>query len=97
MISSIVISGEGGDSKTEQWTWANYLEETKAIAAPNKLFQEVHLSLYVQLELLYLHAGSPSSPIITMFTKTAGLLRTQGQTQCPERTHIAGLSREEKK
>ncbi|KAM4609854.1 lethal(3)malignant brain tumor-like protein 1 [Polymixia lowei] len=30
----------GGDSKTEQWTWAQYLEETKALAAPNKLFQE---------------------------------------------------------
>ncbi|XP_036068542.1 lethal(3)malignant brain tumor-like protein 1 isoform X2 [Oryzias melastigma] len=30
----------GGDSKTEQWTWAQYLEETKAVAAPNKLFQE---------------------------------------------------------
>ncbi|XP_062419779.1 lethal(3)malignant brain tumor-like protein 1 isoform X2 [Pungitius pungitius] len=29
-----------GDSKTEQWTWAQYLEETKAVAAPNKLFQE---------------------------------------------------------
>ncbi|XP_072223619.1 lethal(3)malignant brain tumor-like protein 1 [Leuresthes tenuis] len=30
----------GGDSKTELWTWAQYLEETKAVAAPNKLFQE---------------------------------------------------------
>ncbi|XP_056130032.1 lethal(3)malignant brain tumor-like protein 1 [Lampris incognitus] len=30
----------GGDSKTEQWTWAQYLEETKSVAAPNKLFQE---------------------------------------------------------
>ncbi|XP_061592553.1 lethal(3)malignant brain tumor-like protein 1 isoform X2 [Cololabis saira] len=30
----------GGDSKTEQWTWAQYLEEAKAVAAPNKLFQE---------------------------------------------------------
>lgn len=31
-----------GDSKTEQWTWAQYLEECKAAAAaPNKLFQEV--------------------------------------------------------
>ncbi|XP_068996542.1 lethal(3)malignant brain tumor-like protein 1 isoform X2 [Embiotoca jacksoni] len=30
----------GGDSKTEHWTWAQYLEETKTIAAPNKLFQE---------------------------------------------------------
>ncbi|XP_075882333.1 lethal(3)malignant brain tumor-like protein 1 isoform X2 [Nelusetta ayraudi] len=30
-----------GDSKTEQWTWAQYLEECKAAAAaPNKLFQE---------------------------------------------------------
>ncbi|XP_020493809.2 lethal(3)malignant brain tumor-like protein 1 [Labrus bergylta] len=29
-----------GDSKTEQWTWAQYLEERKAIAAPNQLFQE---------------------------------------------------------
>ncbi|XP_047187209.1 lethal(3)malignant brain tumor-like protein 1 isoform X2 [Scophthalmus maximus] len=29
-----------GDSKTEEWTWALYLEETKAVAAPNKLFQE---------------------------------------------------------
>ncbi|XP_078110053.1 lethal(3)malignant brain tumor-like protein 1 [Sander vitreus] len=29
-----------GDSKTELWTWAHYLEETKAVAAPNKLFQE---------------------------------------------------------
>uniref|UniRef100_A0A3Q1I6W1 Lethal(3)malignant brain tumor-like protein 1 n=1 Tax=Anabas testudineus TaxID=64144 RepID=A0A3Q1I6W1_ANATE len=29
-----------GDSKTEQWTWAQYLEESKAVAAPNKLFQE---------------------------------------------------------
>uniref|UniRef100_A0A3B4YN99 Lethal(3)malignant brain tumor-like protein 1 n=1 Tax=Seriola lalandi dorsalis TaxID=1841481 RepID=A0A3B4YN99_SERLL len=29
-----------GDSKTEQWTWAQYLEETKAVAASNKLFQE---------------------------------------------------------
>uniref|UniRef100_A0A3Q3EUA9 L3MBTL histone methyl-lysine binding protein 1a n=1 Tax=Labrus bergylta TaxID=56723 RepID=A0A3Q3EUA9_9LABR len=25
---------------TEQWTWAQYLEERKAIAAPNQLFQE---------------------------------------------------------
>uniref|UniRef100_A0A7N6AZI8 Lethal(3)malignant brain tumor-like protein 1 n=1 Tax=Anabas testudineus TaxID=64144 RepID=A0A7N6AZI8_ANATE len=32
-------------SKTEQWTWAQYLEESKAVAAPNKLFQEVHWSL----------------------------------------------------
>ncbi|XP_047467857.1 lethal(3)malignant brain tumor-like protein 1 isoform X2 [Mugil cephalus] len=30
----------GGDSKTEQWTWTQYLEETKTVAAPNKLFQE---------------------------------------------------------
>ncbi|XP_029291750.1 lethal(3)malignant brain tumor-like protein 1 isoform X2 [Cottoperca gobio] len=29
-----------GDSKTEQWTWAQYLEESKAVAAPNNLFQE---------------------------------------------------------
>ncbi|XP_037628220.1 lethal(3)malignant brain tumor-like protein 1 isoform X3 [Sebastes umbrosus] len=29
-----------GDTKTEQWTWALYLEESKAVAAPNKLFQE---------------------------------------------------------
>ncbi|XP_068453322.1 lethal(3)malignant brain tumor-like protein 1 isoform X2 [Clinocottus analis] len=29
-----------GDSKTEQWTWAQYLEETKSVAAPIKLFQE---------------------------------------------------------
>ncbi|KAF3860214.1 hypothetical protein F7725_000469, partial [Dissostichus mawsoni] len=29
-----------GDSKTEQWTWAQYLEETKSVAAPNNLFQE---------------------------------------------------------
>uniref|UniRef100_A0A096MGI9 Lethal(3)malignant brain tumor-like protein 1 n=1 Tax=Poecilia formosa TaxID=48698 RepID=A0A096MGI9_POEFO len=31
---------EGGDSKTEQWTWTQYLEETKSVAAPNKLFHE---------------------------------------------------------
>uniref|UniRef100_A0A671VXR0 Lethal(3)malignant brain tumor-like protein 1 n=1 Tax=Sparus aurata TaxID=8175 RepID=A0A671VXR0_SPAAU len=31
---------EAGDSKTESWTWAQYLEECKAVAAPNKLFQE---------------------------------------------------------
>ncbi|XP_014896812.1 lethal(3)malignant brain tumor-like protein 1 isoform X4 [Poecilia latipinna] len=30
----------GGDSKTEQWTWTQYLEETKSVAAPNKLFHE---------------------------------------------------------
>ncbi|XP_015233273.1 PREDICTED: lethal(3)malignant brain tumor-like protein 1 isoform X1 [Cyprinodon variegatus] len=30
----------GGDSKTEQWTWAQYLEETKSVAAPNKLFHQ---------------------------------------------------------
>ncbi|XP_029974331.1 lethal(3)malignant brain tumor-like protein 1 [Salarias fasciatus] len=30
----------GGDSKAEQWTWAQYLEDTKSVAAPNKLFQE---------------------------------------------------------
>ncbi|XP_056895940.1 lethal(3)malignant brain tumor-like protein 1 isoform X2 [Takifugu flavidus] len=30
----------GGDIKTEQWTWAQYLEECKAVAAPDKLFQE---------------------------------------------------------
>ncbi|XP_017273249.1 lethal(3)malignant brain tumor-like protein 1 isoform X2 [Kryptolebias marmoratus] len=29
-----------GDSKTELWTWAQYLEESKAVAAPEKLFQE---------------------------------------------------------
>ncbi|XP_068191902.1 lethal(3)malignant brain tumor-like protein 1 isoform X2 [Antennarius striatus] len=29
-----------GDNKTEQWTWAQYLEECKAVSAPNKLFQE---------------------------------------------------------
>ncbi|XP_034446329.1 lethal(3)malignant brain tumor-like protein 1 [Hippoglossus hippoglossus] len=29
-----------GDTKTEQWTWALYLEETKAVFSPNKLFQE---------------------------------------------------------
>lgn len=34
-------SGQGGDMKTEQWTWAQYLEECKAVAAPDKLFQEV--------------------------------------------------------
>ncbi|TNN60298.1 Lethal(3)malignant brain tumor-like protein 1 [Liparis tanakae] len=31
---------EAGDSKTEQWTWLQYLEETKSVAAPIKLFQE---------------------------------------------------------
>uniref|UniRef100_A0A8P4JYB8 Lethal(3)malignant brain tumor-like protein 1 n=1 Tax=Dicentrarchus labrax TaxID=13489 RepID=A0A8P4JYB8_DICLA len=36
----IYIFDEAGDSKTEQWTWAQYLEESKAVAAPNKLFQE---------------------------------------------------------
>lgn len=41
MNELIGIFGEAGDSKTEQWTWAQYLEETKAVAAPNKLFQEV--------------------------------------------------------
>ncbi|XP_043988121.1 lethal(3)malignant brain tumor-like protein 1 isoform X1 [Gambusia affinis] len=30
----------GGDSKTEQWTWTQYLEETKSVAAPNNLFHE---------------------------------------------------------
>ncbi|XP_034027608.1 lethal(3)malignant brain tumor-like protein 1 isoform X2 [Thalassophryne amazonica] len=30
----------GGENKLEVWTWANYLEETKAVAAPNNLFQE---------------------------------------------------------
>lgn len=30
----------GGNSKTEQWTWTQYLEDTKAVAAPVKLFQE---------------------------------------------------------
>ncbi|XP_019728697.1 lethal(3)malignant brain tumor-like protein 1 [Hippocampus comes] len=30
----------GGDMKTEQWTWAQYLQETKTIAAPDNLFQE---------------------------------------------------------
>ncbi|CAJ1085566.1 lethal(3)malignant brain tumor-like protein 1 isoform X1 [Xyrichtys novacula] len=29
-----------GDSKMEQWMWAQYLEERNAIAAPDKLFQE---------------------------------------------------------
>ncbi|XP_077482206.1 lethal(3)malignant brain tumor-like protein 1 [Stigmatopora argus] len=30
----------GGDMRTEPWTWSQYLQETKAIAAPEKLFQE---------------------------------------------------------
>ncbi|KAM8830362.1 lethal(3)malignant brain tumor-like protein 1 isoform 1-T1 [Synchiropus picturatus] len=30
----------GGDSKTELWTWSQYLEETKSVAAPVHLFQE---------------------------------------------------------
>nr|XP_057941149.1 lethal(3)malignant brain tumor-like protein 1 [Doryrhamphus excisus]XP_057941150.1 lethal(3)malignant brain tumor-like protein 1 [Doryrhamphus excisus] len=30
----------GGDMKPEQWTWTQYLEETKSIAAPDMLFQE---------------------------------------------------------
>lgn len=37
-----IFFAEAGDSKTEHWTWALYLDETKAVAAPNKLFQEVH-------------------------------------------------------
>lgn len=40
---------EAGDSKTESWTWAQYLEECKAVAAPNKLFQEVCMSLIFRL------------------------------------------------
>lgn len=40
-LSSLCLT-QAGDSKTEQWTWAQYLEECKgAVAAPNKLFQEV--------------------------------------------------------
>ncbi|XP_061527134.1 lethal(3)malignant brain tumor-like protein 1 isoform X3 [Phycodurus eques] len=30
----------GGDTKAELWTWTQYLEESKTIAAPDKLFQE---------------------------------------------------------
>ncbi|XP_061622334.1 lethal(3)malignant brain tumor-like protein 1 [Phyllopteryx taeniolatus] len=30
----------GGDVKAELWTWTQYLEESKTIAAPDKLFQE---------------------------------------------------------
>ncbi|CAL8280143.1 unnamed protein product [Boreogadus saida] len=29
-----------GDTKTEQWTWSQYLEDCSAIAAPDPLFQE---------------------------------------------------------
>ncbi|XP_034551470.1 lethal(3)malignant brain tumor-like protein 1 isoform X1 [Notolabrus celidotus] len=29
-----------GDSKTEEWTWPQYLEERKSVAAPDNLFQE---------------------------------------------------------
>lgn len=46
---SICIVGEAGDSKTEQWTWAQYLEESKAVAAPSSLFQEVCMSLIFRL------------------------------------------------
>lgn len=38
------MCGQAGDSKTELWTWAQYLEECKAVAAPNKLFQEVSVT-----------------------------------------------------
>ncbi|XP_061745318.1 lethal(3)malignant brain tumor-like protein 1 isoform X5 [Nerophis ophidion] len=30
----------GGDMKAEQWTWTQYLQETKSIAAPDHLFHE---------------------------------------------------------
>ncbi|XP_057679700.1 lethal(3)malignant brain tumor-like protein 1 isoform X2 [Corythoichthys intestinalis] len=30
----------GGDMRTEPWTWTQYLQETKTIAAPENLFQE---------------------------------------------------------
>lgn len=30
----------------ELWTWGQYLEETKAVAAPAKLFQEVGFILF---------------------------------------------------
>ncbi|XP_047016353.1 lethal(3)malignant brain tumor-like protein 1 isoform X1 [Ictalurus punctatus] len=30
----------GTDAKAESWSWAQYLEEQKAVAAPSKLFQE---------------------------------------------------------
>lgn len=31
----------GTDAKAESWSWAQYLDEQKAVAAPAKLFQEV--------------------------------------------------------
>lgn len=37
---------EGVDSKAELWTWAQCLEETKAVAAPENLFQEVILTYF---------------------------------------------------
>lgn len=39
-IRSVIIY-TGADAKAESWSWAQYLEEQKAIAAPAKLFQEV--------------------------------------------------------
>uniref|UniRef100_A0A8C6PVW2 Lethal(3)malignant brain tumor-like protein 1 n=1 Tax=Nothobranchius furzeri TaxID=105023 RepID=A0A8C6PVW2_NOTFU len=40
MVTASVSKTNCGDSKTEQWTWTQYLDETKAVAAPEKLFQE---------------------------------------------------------
>lgn len=75
------ISCEAGDNKTEQWTWTQYLEETKAIAAPTKLFQEVCTSLVFNLqpqpELLLITLSSPQCSLdffTTSITTTAAPL-----------------------
>jgi len=77
--------GEAGDSKTEQWTWLQYLEETKSVAAPIKLFQELRVSGIFRLQLgaelqpcsTQAHPAHPPR-LTTFFTTVAALPKAQG-------------------
>lgn len=40
-LNCALLFSVSSDEKTEGWSWASYLEEQKATAAPSNLFQEV--------------------------------------------------------
>uniref|UniRef100_A0A803T408 Lethal(3)malignant brain tumor-like protein 1 n=1 Tax=Anolis carolinensis TaxID=28377 RepID=A0A803T408_ANOCA len=70
------------EEKTEGWTWASYLEELKAIAAPLNLFQEVcgyrmrlHFDGYSECHDFWLNANSPNIHPAGWFEKTGHKLQ----------------------
>uniref|UniRef100_A0A8D0B120 L3MBTL histone methyl-lysine binding protein 1 n=1 Tax=Salvator merianae TaxID=96440 RepID=A0A8D0B120_SALMN len=70
------------EEKTDGWTWAAYLEEQKAIAAPLNLFQNVcgyrmrlHFDGYSECHDFWLNADSPNIHPAGWFEKTGHKLQ----------------------